>query len=105
MKNEIASADLTCVAPDGREFDARVSIGTPYVAATGEWRCPVSLSPLDERIPDMAGEDALQALCMALSTARALLEHFVERGGRVSYHDSNSAFDVRATFGRVGTSM
>jgi len=54
----------------------------PYRATSGEWRCPVAMSGLEERLPDMAGEDSLQALCMALSTVRVLLEHFVEQGGR-----------------------
>lgn len=102
MKDEIASTELRCIARDGRGFDAHVSIGRPYLAVTGEWRCPLSLGALDEGIPDMAGEDALQALCMALSTARALLEHFVQQGGRLSYLGGDSVFNVQTTFGRVG---
>jgi hypothetical protein len=59
------------------------------------------MAGLQERLPDMAGEDSLQALCMALSTVRVLLEHFVEQGGRIFNRGSRSPFDISATFGRL----
>jgi hypothetical protein len=50
----------------------------------------------------MAGEDALQALCMAASLLRALLEDVVEKGGQLLHAAGRSAYDLDATFGRVG---
>jgi hypothetical protein len=104
MVNEVASAEIVCVAADGREFNATIAVARPYRAPTGEWRCPVVTSGLQERLPDMAGEDSLQALCMALSTVRILLEHLVEQGGQLLYRGARSQFEIAATFGRVGRS-
>ena len=101
MLDEVASTEVLCLAADGREFGARIAVGRPYRATTGEWRCPVAMSGLEERLPDMAGEDSLQALCMALSTVRALLEHFVEQGGQLLYRDGRSPFNIAVTFFRI----
>jgi uncharacterized protein DUF6968 len=102
--DEIAVAEMSCVAADGTKFDARIAVCRPYRATTGEWRCPMAMSGLQEALPDMAGEDSLQALCMALSTARSLLEHFVEQGGQLFYRGNDSRFDIAATFGHIGQS-
>jgi hypothetical protein len=99
--DEIAVAEMSCVAADGVEFDARIALSRPYRTVTGEWRCPVAMAGLEELLPDMAGEDSLQALCMALSTVRELLEHFTEQGGQLLYRGTRSPFNVAAIFGRV----
>ena len=99
MADEVAFAEIRCIAPDGRAFDVRVVVARPYRAPSGEWRCPVVMAGLQERLPDMAGEDSLQALCMALSTVRMLLEHFVAQGGQMFHRGSQSPFDIAATFG------
>jgi hypothetical protein len=101
VADEIAVVEMSCVAADGVEFDARIALSRPYRAPTGEWRCPVAMAGLEERLPDMAGEDSLQTLCMALSTVRALLEHFTEQGGQLFYRGIRSPFNVPATFGHV----
>jgi hypothetical protein len=98
----IASAELIVVMADGQELPVTASVGRPYRADTGEWRCPVQLAGLYGPFPDMAGEDALQALCMAASLLRALLEDVVEKGGQLLHAAGRSAYDLDATFGRVG---
>jgi hypothetical protein len=102
VPDQLASAELICVAADGTQFDVRIAVGRPYEAPSGEWRCPVAMSGMEERLPDMAGEDSLQALCMALSTVRALLEHFVEQGGQLLHRNGRSRVEIAPTFGRVG---
>jgi hypothetical protein len=97
----LASAELSYIAADGTQFDLRIAVGRPYRAAGGEWRCPVAIEGLERPLPDMAGEDSLQAMCMALSIVRGLLEHFVEQGGRLFHRDGRTPFDVDATFGRI----
>src|SRR5207253_7549268 len=94
MLDEVASTEVLCIAADGREFGARIAVGRPYRATSGEWRCPVAMSGLQERLPDMAGEDSLQALCMVPSTVRVLLEHFVEQGGQLFYRGNDSRFEI-----------
>jgi hypothetical protein len=65
------------------EFAIELSIGVPYPRANGSWACPVELSGLHERLPDMVGNDSLQALCLAIRLSGRLLTAFVERGGRL----------------------
>jgi hypothetical protein len=97
----LASAELSCVAADGTHVDITIGVGRPYRAAGGEWRCPLSIDGLERKLPDMAGEDSLQALCMALSVARGVLEHLIETGGQLVHRVDRTPYDVDATFGRV----
>lgn len=80
----------------------RVALGRPYQAPTGEWLCRVRLKGLHERLTDIAGDDSLQALCMAASLVRSLLESVVEEGGPVLDAVSRSDYPLDAVFGRVG---
>ncbi len=97
----IASTELIVLTADGEERSVIAGVGQPYRAATGEWRCPVELAGLTT-VPDMAGVDGLQALCMAASLLRTLLEDVVEKGGRLLYAADRSPYDLDATFSRVG---
>ena len=98
----LASTELVVVTATGDETLVRAAVGVPYQAPTGEWRCPVRLTGLHEGHPDMAGADSLQALCMAASLVRSLLESVVEEGGRVLDAASRSDYPLDAVFGRVG---
>ena len=79
-----------------------VALGRPYQAATGEWRCPVQLTGLHERLPDMAGDDSLQALCLAASLVRVLLGDVIDKGSQLLDVASRSEYPLDAVFGRVG---
>jgi hypothetical protein len=52
MTDDVAFAEILRIAPDGTEFDARVAVARPYRAPSGEWRCPVVMAGLQERLPD-----------------------------------------------------
>jgi hypothetical protein len=98
----VASTTLLVITATSEETFVTAAIGQPYRAATGEWLCPVRLTGLHERLPDMAGADSLQALCMAASLVRSLLEAVVDEGGRVLDAASRSEYPLDAVFGRVG---
>jgi hypothetical protein len=97
----IASADLLCVHADGTEVHTVARLASPTRRADGLW---VSAFALDDiHAPqEMAGEDSLQALCMAMSMIRALLERFVAQDGRVLSPEDRSPFPIDATFGLIG---
>jgi hypothetical protein len=97
----IASSDLLCVRPDGSELHTVARLASPRRRADGLW---VSAFAIDEihDAQEMAGEDSLQALCMATSMIRALLERFVAQGGRVLSPEDCSDFPIHATFGLMG---
>jgi hypothetical protein len=102
----IATTELTCIRPTGERLDCLVEIGKPYQVETGEWACALSLGELYPGLPEVSGEDSLQALCLALSLTRQLLTHFIEDGGRISYIGTgpDSDFDLGACFSRIGPS-
>jgi hypothetical protein len=102
MDNVIASAELRVVNPDGSELPVLVAIGLPYLAKTGEWRCPVELRGLHGNLPNIAGEDSMQALCLAISLARNLLTDVREKGGKLLHASDPSEYPLDAVFGTVG---
>ena len=87
MNASVASVELIAIDVLGKRFPLRVSIGTPYLSKddVATWFCPVSINPLYEHLPDIAGVDALQALCLAIHLAFDLLRSFVAKGGRLTY--------------------
>ena len=58
---------------------------------------------LHERLADMAGEDSLQALCMAVSVLRSLLEDVTAKGGHVLDPSDRSECQLDTIFGRLGS--
>jgi hypothetical protein len=66
-------------------FSIRIEIGRPYKGeGHHEWICPMKIDPL-HNTKHIHGEGSLQALCLALSMAHALLMGFVEDGGTLWY--------------------
>jgi len=97
----IASSDLLCVHPDGTELHVVARLASPTRRRDGMWVSAFAVDGLHEA-QEMAGEDSLQALCMAMSMIRALLERFVAQGGRVVCPDDGTDFPIDATFGLMG---
>jgi uncharacterized protein DUF6968 len=97
----IASSDLLCVYPDGTEVHAVARLASPTRRGDGLWVSTFAVDTLHDP-QEMVGEDSLQALCMAMSMIRALLERFVEQGGRVLSPEDRTDFPIEATFGLMG---
>src|SRR4051812_17688859 len=97
----VASTELVVVTAAGEETLVTAAVGLPFQAPTGEWLCPVRLTGLHEHLADMAGDDSLQALCMAASLVRALLEDVIDKGGQVLDATSRCEYPLDAVFGRV----
>lgn len=74
---------------NGRRFEIAIDIGQPYRCGDSpeEWACPVALRGLYDRLHDAHGNDALQALCLAISLALDLLSAFKDEGGKLLYAD------------------
>ncbi|HEX3653715.1 MAG TPA: hypothetical protein VHU18_12925 [Rhizomicrobium sp.] len=71
--------------PNGDRFEITLQIGQPYQYGPEEWACPIALAGLYEKLSDIHGGDAIQALCLAIRFALNLLSYFKEDGGRVLY--------------------
>ncbi len=87
--------------PGEDRFAITVEIGTsyPYKGNPDEWVCPLTLAGLRERIHEVHGGSALQALCLVVSLACAELRAFQEDGVALSY-PGGTPYDLDATFGR-----
>ena len=72
---------------NGSRFEIVVEIGEPYQCSPEEWACPVALRGLHDRLRDMHGGDALQALCLAIRLAFSLLAAFKDEGGKIFHRD------------------
>ena len=103
MSEIIATTTLDCVNSLGERHQVTVEIGRPYQAPEGEWACPVGMRGFHNSLPDVRGEDSLQALCLAASLVRMLLTGFVADGGRIFFLNSDSEYDLDATFSGVGS--
>ena len=58
---------------DGNRLGVTIEIGSPYQCGPEEWACSVALNGLHDKLRDIRGGDALQALCLALRLAFSLL--------------------------------
>ena len=86
----VASTKFTGVRSNGERILIQLDIGKPYLRGkhgTDDWACPVSLTPLHRNLADIASNDPVHALCLAISLALQLLGAFREDGGRLEYDD------------------
>ena len=102
MEGWIASVGLVAVRPDGSRAPLALRISAPAAHPDGVWACRMDLGGLHDGLLPMHGEDALQALCLALGLAASLLRDFQARGGRLEYPDGGE-FPLEAYFGGFGT--
>ena len=90
MKDVVASTKIIGIRPNGERVEIVFAVGRPYLESGGEleqWRCPVSLEPLQSRLSDAAGADSVQAICMALMLGLYLLGQFKGEGGKLLLDD------------------
>jgi len=99
---EVAGSDFVFHAKRGAKRRVRVRIGKPYEVSSLEWACPVEIRGFEPRYPDMRGVDAVQALGLALATARCRIEDFIDKGGRVLDLGDRSEWDRRALMAAFG---
>jgi hypothetical protein len=85
MNVPVATLDVIGIDRERGRFGIQVVIGTPYLSDLE----PVSLDPLHPQLPDIAGENAFQSLCLASRLVVELLHSFVEKGGRLTYDGEN----------------
>ena len=72
------------------------------------WRCPVRLDGLVSPMPDIGGDDSLQALLLALRVAHQQLAQAEAAGAKLltvggEPEDRDSGFDLKSYFGGLGT--
>ena len=99
--NELAGREFEVRRAEGDPVKVVIAVGPPIKQSTGEWTCEVEAAGLFERLPAARGVDALQAVVMALSLLRTLLEAEVERGAHLCW-PGGERISLGELFGRVG---
>src|SRR6267143_1946399 len=102
MKPTTGITQLLCVRPSGERIQVTVAIGHPFPTAAGDWACPIEITALHGRLPDVHGTDSLQALCLAIRAAGELLASFVADGGRILHPATEENFPLDAYFPSAG---
>lgn len=100
--SRIASLALLAVRPTGERIPLTLTVGAPARARDGSWRCSVRFDGLHDGLAPMAGDDGVQALCLALGLAATLLRDFVAGGGRVLDAAGAEDWPLEAYFGWLG---
>lgn len=84
----------------GERFNVIIRIGQPYPVNDVSWACPVGVDGIDTRLADMHGIDSWKAMLLAVGLVRSRLEHFLETGGKLYWHDEPSlAIGLQDIFG------
>lgn len=101
MDHAIAHLELVATWPTGERRPIRFHVDRPVHESPGEWSCVAQLTGLCGELLPMRGEDALQALCLALGLCAFLLRSHVASGGGLQY-SSGEEFPLEAYFGWLG---
>jgi len=101
MSDTISQLDLIATQASGESGPIRIWIGIPVQEPTGEWSCAAGLEDLYPDLSAMRGEDALQAICLAIGLVATLLREHVAVGGRLTYPGGED-FPLEAYFGWLG---
>lgn len=94
----IASTALPYLPAQGEPQAFRIEIGRPFRVTEGEWACPVALPGLYSELSPLQGEDAVQALSLAMDLVRRLLESCWERKCRFQFADGSEEWPLEAYF-------
>jgi hypothetical protein len=93
VKRVLVSRDFKLVRRK-RGRKVRLEIGFPRRSKKGpEWECPIELTGLYERLGPARGIDGFQALMLAQSLARMLLDAEVERGATIHWENGTLTLD------------
>jgi len=79
----VACEELVWIKADGSETEVVARVGAPYPDGDGAFFCPVELSGVDGRYPDIGGSGSLQSLCLAVRLLSTRLGHLLEDGERI----------------------
>jgi hypothetical protein len=100
----LASRTILAVRADGQATTVTLRIGTPYEISPEEWACPVALEGMQDRLGDVHGIDAWQAIQLVQSLQAQLLGYFVEEGGKLFCHEPPEPISLEELFPKIRSS-
>ena len=78
----IAVRDLVAESPEGAHFNVTLRIGAPRPGSHNDWVCSYEVEGMSSRLTDTHGTDSMQALLLAINSARGQLNRFAKEGGK-----------------------
>ena len=101
MKKAIVREVIHGQRTDGIHVEIIIEIGapSPYKRHPNEWTCKIKAPALSYPNAPIHVGSALQALCLALSSAPQALTHFRSNGGKLGYAIGHGDYDIDSTFG------
>jgi hypothetical protein len=97
-RDVIARTRFEYIVPGRPAQEIQIEIHRPHQAATGEWACQAAIRGLHPDLASMRGEDAFQALTLAVDLVRRLLEDAVARGASLRYPGTADDVPLNAYF-------
>lgn len=102
MQPVIAEKRLVYRRSDDEMLDVRLYLRAPYDLRDSSWGCYCHIEGLLDQEQRICGDDALQALCLAIRFLEIHLHDVVARGGQFYFPDDLSeAIPVELCFGAV----
>jgi len=102
MNEPIAKLNLIFQKPSGEKFPVSIQIDAPYEIKDAKRAdfasCPVFIYGLNKKTHEVAGENTLQALTLAIAYVRDTLKYFVEGDGKIYYEDGTTEFEFSPYF-------
>ena len=97
MATTIIALKLIGIAEDGTESSIEIKIDAPMQNSSSEWSCCIVLNgmhcPIKSRV---SGNDAFQALCLAVDFIRFMLDDFLQKGGKLLEADTREEWPLEA---------
>ena len=97
----LASRTILAIGSEGQKSEVTLRIGTPYEISPEEWACPVAMDGLQERLHDVHGIDAWQAIQLVQSLQAQLLGYFIQEGGKLYCHEPPEQIELQELFPTV----
>jgi hypothetical protein len=84
----IADRTFDLLSPGKKSVRLTVRFG-PMHQADESYRCPVRFEGWGDQLPDIFGDDSLQAFLLGVKCMNSILKSFINRGGRVLFPDTD----------------
>ena len=86
MAGEIARAEFVAIDARGAERPVSIVLRTPEPTGHGDWACVIDADPsVGGPRGGIVGQDAIQAISLALAFVHSRLVDFREKGGRIVF--------------------
>lgn len=105
MNNEIVRQNLSLIQSNGERMPIEIIIGAPYSHPDDHspdiicWHCPVQIPGLQDKMMEIGGDDAFEAIVAAIMFVKRALIRAKRNGCRIVFVDSGEDYPIEEIFG------